>query len=64
MQAAMRKFAMDENSVSPYIYQRLLGRPEAEEVVFKTNKLPKQLSGPNLPTLNNSQVIHSHCDLL
>ena len=57
MQAAMRKFAMDDSSVSPYIYHRLLGHVEMDEVVFKTSKLPKQLSGPNLPTLNNSQVI-------
>ncbi|XP_059487209.1 regulator of nonsense transcripts 1 [Neocloeon triangulifer] len=54
MQVALRKFAVDENSVSSYIYHRLLGH-EVEEVLFRCN-LPKHFSAPNLPDLNRSQV--------
>ena len=57
VQSALRKFAVDESSVSPYIYHRLLGHVEVDEVIFRHIQLPKQLSAPNLPTLNNSQVI-------
>lgn len=56
MQAALRKFAVDDSSVSPYIYHRLLGHVEVDELLFRHIYLPKQLSAPNLPTLNNSQV--------
>lgn len=56
MQAALRKFAVDDSSVSPYIYHRLLGHVEVDELIFRHIHLPKQLSAPNLPTLNNSQV--------
>lgn len=55
MQAALRKFAVDDSSVSPYIYHRLLGHVEVDELIFRHIHLPKQLSAPNLPTLNNSQ---------
>ena len=58
MQAALRKFAVDDSSVSPYIYHRLLGHVEMDELIFRHIHLPKQLSAPNLPTLNNSQVKH------
>ena len=34
MQSALRKFAVDESSVSAYIYHRLLGH-EVEDVVFR-----------------------------
>lgn len=56
MQAALRKFAVDDSSVSPYIYHRLLGHVEMDELIFRHIHLPKQLSAPNLPTLNTSQV--------
>lgn len=56
MQAALRKFAVDDSSVSPYIYHRLLGHVDVDELIFRHIHLPKQLSAPNLPTLNNSQV--------
>jgi len=54
MQAAMKTFAVDEHSVSAYIYHKLLGH-EVEEVVMKTS-LPKRFSAPGLPELNHSQV--------
>ncbi|KAF5270389.1 hypothetical protein FQR65_LT05577 [Abscondita terminalis] len=54
MQLALRKFAVDDTSVSAYIYHRLLGH-EVEEVLFRCH-LPKHFSAPNLPDLNRSQV--------
>lgn len=54
MQAAMKTFAVDEHSVSAYIYHKLLGH-EMEEVIMKTS-LPKRFSAPGLPELNHSQV--------
>lgn len=54
MQAALRKFAMDDSSVSSYIYHRLLGH-ETEDVTFKCH-LPRYFNAPNLPDLNKSQV--------
>ncbi|CAG0894471.1 unnamed protein product [Darwinula stevensoni] len=54
MQAALRKFAVDDSSVSGYIYHKLLGH-EVEDVVFRSH-LPKHFSAPNLPDLNRSQV--------
>lgn len=54
MQGALRKFAVDDQSVSAYIYHRLLGH-NIEEVLFRCH-LPKHFSAPNLPDLNRSQV--------
>lgn len=54
MQLSLRKFAVDDTSVSGYIYHRLLGH-EVEEVLFRCH-LPKHFSAPNLPDLNRSQV--------
>lgn len=54
MQLALKKFAVDDASVSGYIYRRLLGH-EVDEVVFRC-QLPKHFSAPNLPDLNRSQV--------
>lgn len=54
MQAAMKTFAVDETSVSGYIYHKLLGH-EVDDVVSKT-ALPKRFSAPGLPELNHSQV--------
>ncbi|KAL1915089.1 uncharacterized protein VTP21DRAFT_7570 [Calcarisporiella thermophila] len=54
MQNAMKTFAVDETSVSGYIYHRLLGH-EVEPQVLKT-QMPKRFSAPNLPELNHSQV--------
>ncbi|XP_065837175.1 regulator of nonsense transcripts 1-like [Oscarella lobularis] len=54
MQQAMRKFAVDETSVSGYIYHRLIGH-DVEEYPLKCT-LPKRFSAPGLPELNHSQV--------
>lgn len=54
MQTALRRFAVDEQSVSGYIYHRLLGH-DVEDVIFKC-QLPRHFSAPNLPELNRSQV--------
>lgn len=54
MQAALRKFAVDDSSVSTYIYHKLLGH-EVDEVLFRTH-IPKHFSAPNLPDLNRSQA--------
>ncbi|TPX39659.1 hypothetical protein SeMB42_g06292 [Synchytrium endobioticum] len=54
MQHAMKRFALDQNSVSAYIYHRLLGHdvePQALHV-----QMPKRVSAPSLPELNHSQV--------
>ncbi|RUS31224.1 hypothetical protein BC938DRAFT_478225 [Jimgerdemannia flammicorona] len=54
MQLAMKTFAVDETSVSGYIYHRLLGH-DVEPQVLRT-QMPKRFSAPNLPELNHSQV--------
>lgn len=54
MQAAMKTFAVDETSVSGYIYHKLLGHDMEEQIVKCT--LPKRFSAPGLPELNHSQV--------
>ena len=54
MQNAMKNFAVDETSVSGYVYHRLLGHdlePQSIKCV-----LPKRFSAPGLPELNHSQV--------
>lgn len=59
MQLALRKFAVDENSVSYYIYGRLLGHGRhdgSDDVTFRVSNVPKHFSAPNLPDLNRSQV--------
>ncbi|KAI8127757.1 regulator of nonsense transcripts 1 homolog [Lucilia cuprina] len=58
MRRALTLFAFDRNSVSNYIYARLLGhgRPDGlDEPVFR-GLPPKLYSAPNLPDLNRSQV--------
>ncbi|KAG8898911.1 hypothetical protein FRB99_007071 [Tulasnella sp. 403] len=54
MQLAMKTFAVDEKSVSGYIYHKLLGH-ELEPQVLKT-QMPKKFSAPGLPELNHSQM--------
>ncbi|KAJ3147016.1 hypothetical protein HDU89_005824 [Geranomyces variabilis] len=54
MQAAMKTFAVDTNSVSAYIYHRLLGH-DVEPQTLKIT-MPKRFTAPNLPDLNHSQV--------
>lgn len=55
MQAALRTFAVDDTSVSGYLYHRLLGHevePQNLPHIFGN----KQYTAPNLPTLNHSQM--------
>eukprot|EP00742_Colponemidia_sp_Colp-10_P004843 GILJ01005171.1.p1 GENE.GILJ01005171.1~~GILJ01005171.1.p1 ORF type:complete len:986 (-),score=155.09 GILJ01005171.1:479-3436(-) len=54
MQQAMRTFAVDDTSVSGYLYHRLLGHDVEAQTI--RNSLPKTFSCPNLPELNHSQV--------
>ncbi|KAK9448441.1 P-loop containing nucleoside triphosphate hydrolase protein [Limtongia smithiae] len=54
MQLALKTFAINEMSVSGYIYHKLLGH-NIEPVVLKT-AMPKQFTAPQLPELNVSQV--------
>eukprot|EP00095_Tigriopus_kingsejongensis_P011513 maker-scaffold33_size549341-snap-gene-0.19 protein:Tk11513 transcript:maker-scaffold33_size549341-snap-gene-0.19-mRNA-1 annotation:"regulator of nonsense transcripts" len=54
MQNALKKFAVDDSSVSSYIYHKLLGH-EVEDVLFRS-QLPRHFSADNLPELNRSQV--------
>ncbi|XP_044504127.1 regulator of nonsense transcripts 1 homolog isoform X4 [Mangifera indica] len=54
MQVAMKTFAVDETSVSGYIYHHLLGHEV--EVQMVRNTLPRRFGAPGLPELNASQV--------
>ncbi|XP_008786216.2 regulator of nonsense transcripts 1 homolog isoform X1 [Phoenix dactylifera] len=54
MQAAMKTFAVDETSVSGYIYHHLLGHEVEHQTV--RNTLPRRFGAPGLPELNASQV--------
>ncbi|KAF1815664.1 P-loop containing nucleoside triphosphate hydrolase protein [Eremomyces bilateralis CBS 781.70] len=54
MQHAMKTFAVDEMSVSGYIFHRLLGH-EVAAAPMKT-QLPRKFSVPGLPELNGSQI--------
>eukprot|EP00536_Pseudo-nitzschia_multiseries_P017192 jgi/Psemu1/224056/e_gw1.1423.1.1 len=58
MQNALKTFAIDDTSVTGYIYHKLLGHP-VEEQVIATAKLPateKDYAVPGLPSLNESQI--------
>jgi regulator of nonsense transcripts 1 len=54
MQAALKTFAVDDTSVSGYLYHRLLGH-DVEPQLLKTH-IPSSLSVPGLPDLNHSQL--------
>lgn len=54
MQLAMKTFAVDEMSVSGYIFHKLLGH-EVSFAPMKT-QLPKKFTAPGLPELNGSQI--------
>ncbi|KAG8624012.1 hypothetical protein KVT40_008988 [Elsinoe batatas] len=54
MQHAMKTFAVDELSVSGYIFHRLLGH-EVAAAPMKT-QMPRKFSVPGLPELNGSQI--------
>ncbi|EPS67765.1 hypothetical protein M569_07005, partial [Genlisea aurea] len=54
MQGAMKTFAVDDTSVSGYIYHHLLGHEVEMHLV--RNALPRRFGAPGLPELNASQV--------
>jgi regulator of nonsense transcripts 1 len=57
MQNALKTFAIDDTSVTGYIYHKLLGHP-VEEQRIATAKVPtnaKEFAVPGLPPLNESQ---------
>ena len=54
MQTALKTFAVDETSVSGYIYHRLLGHEVEQPPVRVT--MPRRFGAPGLPELNHSQV--------
>ncbi|OLL24793.1 Regulator of nonsense transcripts 1 [Neolecta irregularis DAH-3] len=65
MQLSMKTFAVNETSVSGYIYHKLLGHEIAPQVLKTqmpkrynniTSKLNPRFSAPGLPDLNTSQV--------
>lgn len=53
-QRALKTFAIDEYSVTGYLYHLMLGH-ESEQQLIKVN-LPKSIFAPGLPELNHSQV--------
>ena len=57
MQNALKTFAIDDTSVTGYIYHKLLGHP-VEEQLIANPKLPESddFTAPGLPPLNESQV--------
>ena len=57
MQNALKVFAIDDTSVTGYIYHKLLGHP-AEEQLIANPKMPDKddFTAPGLPPLNESQV--------
>lgn len=52
----LKKFAIGQHHISDYIYSRLLGKENIEDVTFPPTNVPKHFSAPNLPDLNRSQV--------
>ena len=54
MQNSLKKFAIDESSVSSFIYHRLLGHDVDPQLI--KNSIPKDVKAPNLPDLNPSQI--------
>lgn len=54
MQSALKAFAVDDTSVSGYLYHKLLGH-KVDDQLLKVN-IPPTLSVPGLPVLNTSQL--------
>lgn len=54
MQLAMKTFALDERSVSGFLFHKLLGH-EVQVAPTKT-QMPRKFTAPFLPDLNNSQI--------
>ena len=55
MQAALRTFALDDLSVSAYLYHALLGHPVEPTVL--PMPVPARIGAPGLPALNASQEL-------
>lgn len=59
MQRALKAFAVDETSVSSFLYHRILGHivePPVKKPTAASMMLPKKLAAPGLPDLNPSQI--------
>ena len=54
MQTRLKRFAIDDTSVSGYLYHRLLGH-DVEPQLLRVS-IPKQVSVRGLPPLNESQA--------
>lgn len=54
MQAALRKFAVEDDSVSGYLYHALLGHQVEPQAIRAS--LPSKYQAPGLPELNHSQI--------
>ena len=54
MQAAMKTFAVDDTSLSGYLYHKLLGHEIPDQTL--PVKLPQNIHVKGLPPLNNSQM--------
>jgi regulator of nonsense transcripts 1 len=54
MQTRLKRFAIDDASVSGYLYHRLLGHDVEPQLLQVT--IPKVMSVPGLPALNGSQA--------
>ena len=55
MQQAMKTFAVDDTSMSAFLYHNLLGQLDVEQPVVR-HQPPKRILCPNLPELNDSQI--------
>ena len=51
---ALKTFAVDDTSVSGYLYHRLLGHEVEPQLIRSV--VPSKLSVPGLPDLNHSQL--------
>ena len=53
MQSAMKTFAVDDTSISGYLYHKLLGQEVEQQSLSNSSK---RITCPNLPELNHSQA--------
>jgi len=54
MKLALKIFLKDENSISEYLFYKILGYNTKEQ--FLRNNIPKQLSVAGMPELNHFQI--------
>ena len=55
MQAALRRFAVRERALSPFLYNTILGH-DTTPTALPTIHSSKRMSAPGLPELNHSQA--------